>query len=356
MDLSPPRSAILGTAFCTGLLFCASLLATQVSGASVHARTASSSPGSGPSPQDVRFNRDVRPLLADRCFACHGPDEHARKGQLRLDSSHGPEGALRSRGGTQAIQPGSLDGSELWYRLTTDDTSDVMPPADSHKEALNAAELDIIRRWIEQGARYEEHWAFIAPTQPAAPDVEDQRWNQQPIDRFVARKLEEFRIQPSPRADKRTLIRRLSFDVTGLPPTRAEIQAFLSDATPGCYERLVDRLLAQPQFGEHMAKYWLDLVRFADTNGVHHDHYREMTHYRDWVIRSWNDNLPYDQFVTDQLAGDLYPEVQTDDQLIASGIQPPAHDHRSGDDAAGGEPCAQRHRQDDRRQARPSWG
>lgn len=276
-------------------------------------------PALGSEQETVRFNRDVRPLLAGRCFACHGPDAEARKGRLRLDTAEGPEGAYRSRGGRQAIQPGSVEGSEVWSRVTSEDASERMPPEDAHEEALDAEELDILRRWIEDGAQYEAHWAFVAPSRSATPDVNDGDWCQQPLDRFVLHGLESQGLQPSPRADRRSLIRRVSFDLTGLPPTRDEIRDFLNDNEPGAYERLVDGLLARPQFGEHMAKYWLDLVRFADTNGIHHDHYREMSAYRDWVIRSFNDNLPYDEFVAHQVAGDVYPEP-TDDQLIASGF------------------------------------
>lgn len=275
-----------------------------------------SRPGSDPQP--VRFNRDVRPLLADRCFHCHGPDEKDRKGRLRLDRADGPEGAYRSRGGMQAISPRSLERSAVWYRLTTEDPDDAMPPAGSHKKRLDADELDIIRRWILAGAEYEDHWAFVKPTRPSDPKV-DGAWSRRPIDRFVLRRMEMAGLSPSPRADKRTLIRRLTLDLTGLPPTRAEISAFVRDESPDAYERLVDRLLSDPQYGEHMAKYWLDLVRFADTNGVHHDHFRDMTPYRDWVIRSFNANLPFDQFITDQVAGDLHAEP-SDDQLIASGF------------------------------------
>lgn len=269
--------------------------------------------------QAVGFNRDVRPLLADRCFACHGPDQHARKANLRLDRADGRDGAYRIEDGSQAIKPGSLAESALWYRLTTDVEDDVMPPSDSHKAPLDAAERAILQRWIEAGAAYEDHWSFTPLTAPAVPAVADDGWSPRPIDRFVMRRLAAERLLPSARADRRTLIRRLTFDLTGLPPSRDEIHAFLADAAPGAYERLVDRLLASPRYGEHMTKYWLDLVRFADTNGVHHDHYRDLTPYRDWVIRSFNDNLPYDDFVTWQVAGDLFAEPG-DDQRIASGF------------------------------------
>jgi len=269
--------------------------------------------------QDVQFNRDIRPLLSDRCFACHGPDAGHRKGKLRLDLTDGPEGAYGARGGMAAIQPGSPDQSSVWQRLITDDPDEIMPPPESHKEPLTADEKELFRRWIQEGAEYQDFWAFITPKKPAPPETKDTGWSARPIDRFVLRKLEAAGLSPSVPADKRTLIRRLSFDLTGLPPTREEIHAFLADESPMAYERLVDRLLATPQYGEHMTKYWLDLVRFSDTNGIHHDHYRELTPYRDWVIRAFNANLPYDEFVKWQLAGDLY-EKPTTDQLIASGF------------------------------------
>ncbi|MEO1615434.1 MAG: PSD1 and planctomycete cytochrome C domain-containing protein [Planctomycetota bacterium] len=260
--------------------------------------------------QEVQFNRDIRPLLSDRCFHCHGPDEHDRQAGLRLDQADGSEGAHEF-----AIVPGSPSESELYDRLLSEDPDRVMPPPDSHKKPLTAAEKELFRQWIQQGAAYESFWAFLPP---AMPDLPAQTASS-PIDQFVLRRLQLDGMSASPPADKRTLIRRLSLDLTGLPPTRREIQDFLSDDAPDAYEKLVDRLLSSPHYGEHMARYWLDLVRFADTNGIHHDHYRELSPYRDWVIRAFNENLPYSDFVRYQLAGDLYPEP-TRDQLIASGF------------------------------------
>ncbi len=260
--------------------------------------------------QEVSFNRDIRPLLSDRCFHCHGPDAGDRQAGLRLDQADGPEGSHEF-----AIEPGSPEDSELWNRITSDDPDLVMPPPDGHKQALSEKEKQLFRRWIEQGAEYESFWAFVTPTMPEVPSSIEGA----PIDRFVRRKLRQEGLTPAPRADKRTLIRRLSFDLTGLPPTREQIQRYLNDEAPDAYERLVDRLLASPHHGEHMAKYWLDVVRFADTNGIHHDHYRELSPYRDWVIRAFNENLPYDDFIRYQIAGDLYPKP-TRDQLIASGF------------------------------------
>lgn len=316
MDPSPPRADPRPVASPFGLLAVSLLVVALSLGDRVGAQTKLQSPETQ---QEVRFNRDVRPLLADRCFPCHGPDAHDRQGKLRLDRADGPQGSTTPSNGTQAISPGSLEHSELWYRLTTPDEHEVMPPLDSNKKPLNAQEQSVIQRWIEQGAHYEDYWAFVAPTQPALPRVGDETWIQQPLDRFVLRQLEAQQLAPNPRADKRTLIRRVSFDLTGLPPTLEELRAFLADDGADAYESLIDQLLASPRFGEHRAKYWLDLVRFADTNGLHHDHFRDMSRYRDWVIRSLNANLPYDQFLSDQLAGDLNPDP-TDEQLIASGF------------------------------------
>ena len=268
---------------------------------------------------EVSFSRDIRPILSDKCFACHGPDGRKRKGTLRLDRSDGPDGAYRVHEGSTAVKPGSLADSELWQRITTDDKEEVMPPPKAHKKPLSPEQLQLVKGWIEAGAPYETFWAFEAPRKPELPAVAQRDWSSRPIDLFVLRKLEEHGLAPSPEADRRTLVRRLTFDLTGLPPTRDEIRAFVDDEDPDAYERLVDRLLARPQYGEHMARYWLDLVRFADTNGMHKDFYRNFVAYRDWVIRAFNDNLGYDDMLRYQLAGDLLPEA-SQDQLVASGF------------------------------------
>lgn len=267
----------------------------------------------------VSFNRDIRPILADRCFHCHGPDEHERQANLRLDRSGGEDGAYRTSDDSTAIKPGSVEASVVWQRIVSKDPDEVMPPPDAQKKPLTEREKQLVKLWIEQGAEYQDHWTFVAPRKPAKPRVENHGWSDQSIDLFVLRNLERKGLNPKSRADRRTLIRRLTLDLTGLPPTRAEIAAFLTDNKDGAYERLVDQLLARPQYGEHMARYWLDLVRFADTNGIHHDHFRDLSPYRDWVIRAFNGNLPYDEFVRYQLAGDLFPEA-TRDQLVASGF------------------------------------
>ncbi len=267
--------------------------------------------------QEVSFNRDIRPLLSNRCFACHGPDAETREAGLRLDQADGDEGAVGL-----AIEPGSVDDSEMWNRITSDDASEIMPPPDSHLEPFSEEECDLIRRWIESGAKYEKYWAFDPPVEPEMPVVTNKSWSDQSIDLFVLEKLESLNRSPSDEADPRTLIRRVTFDLTGLPPTRSEIATYLTehnDSPDLAWEQLVDRLLAKPQFGEHVGRYWLDLVRYADSNGMHKDFFRDHTSYRDWVIRAFNENLSYDDFVRYQLAGDLYPQPTTD-QLIASGF------------------------------------
>jgi hypothetical protein len=266
----------------------------------------------------VSYNKDIRPLLSDRCFACHGPDDTKREGDLRLDLADGEWSPFQTRDGHVAIKPGDPKASELWKRLTTDDPSLHMPPPDSGKKPLNESQRELVRRWIEQGARYERFWSFEPPQPQPLPSVERRDWIAGRIDSFVLANLERGKMSPQSRADKRTLIRRVTLDLTGLPPTRDEIHEFEQDDAPDSYERLVDRLLSTPQYGEHLGRYWLDLVRFADTNGMHHDHYRELSQYRDWVIRAFNANMPFDEFTTQQLAGDLL-ENATIDQQIASG-------------------------------------
>ena len=261
----------------------------------------------------VNFNRDIRPLLSDRCFHCHGPDEQDRKAGLRLDRRDGDEGALN------ALTPNDVAGSELYKRITSTDPDVVMPPPDAHKKPISPEEQKLFKAWIEEGGNYETFWAFTSLEPPSFPPANDSTWGTGPIDRFVKRKLDEHGISPQPAGDRRTLLRRLSLDLTGLPPSRSDISEFLADQSANPYEKAVDRLLKSPKFGEHMGRHWLDLVRFADTNGIHHDHYRDLSPYRDWVIRSFNENLPYDDFVRYQLAGDLY-DAPSNDQLTASGF------------------------------------
>ena len=263
--------------------------------------------------QPVSFTQDIRPILSDRCFACHGPDANSREADLRLDEQEAAH--------DYAIVPGSLEDSEVWNRLTTHDESMIMPPPSSHKKPLDKDELDLIKRWIEQGAEYEQFWAFVKPKKQPLPEVENQRWAENFIDRLVFSKLRQWGLQPASPTDGRTLARRVALDLTGLPPSPEMIDKFLEQRKQlghdQAYQQYVDRLLESPQYGEHMARYWLDAVRYADTNGMHKDFYRNHFAYRDWVIRAFNDNLPYDQFAKDQLAGDLYEEP-TKDQLTAT--------------------------------------
>ncbi|MCL4210622.1 MAG: DUF1553 domain-containing protein [Phycisphaeraceae bacterium] len=261
------------------------------------------------------YNRQVRPILSDKCFKCHGPDSAARQGGLRLDSF---DGATALREGWAAIMPGDPDASELIRRVSSADPDEVMPPPSEHK-SLTAAEVDILRRWIAAGASYEPHWSFIPPIRPASPAVRHAGWVRNPVDQFILARLEREGLSPSPEADRRTLIRRLSLDLTGLPPTVEEIEAYLADTQPGADERLIDRLLASTRHAEHMARIWLDAARFGDTHGLHLDNYRSMWRWRDWVIDAYRRNMPFNQFTIEQLAGDLLPEP-TLEQRIASGF------------------------------------
>jgi hypothetical protein len=260
----------------------------------------------------VQFNRDVRPILADNCFACHGFDAKARKARLRLDV---PEGAFAQRKGSVPIKPGDPQGSEVWARINADDPEEAMPPPRSRKQ-LTAAQKEIIRRWIAQGAPYQKHWSFEPIYRPAVPVVAGARTA---IDAFLLDRIRHHGLTPRPEADRPTLIRRVSFALTGLPPTVAEVDAFLADTAPDAYERMVERYLASPRFGEEMARHWLDVARYADTHGLHLDNERLMWAYRDWVVKAFNDNLPFDQFTVWQLAGDLLPNP-TLDQRTATGF------------------------------------
>ncbi len=269
-----------------------------------------------PSDQQVRFNRDIRPILSNKCFQCHGPDEHQRQAGLRLDQFQGATALLDS--GNRAIVPGDPEASQLMERVNSHDEFVVMPPPEVGKQ-VTPQEASLLKRWIEQGAGYEGHWAFLAPQRPSIPAVQQASWPKTPIDHFILRRLEAAGLKPAAQADRRTLIRRATFDLTGLPPTPEEVMSFVNDPDPHAYEKLVDRLLASPRYGEHQARYWLDAARYGDTHGLHLDNYREMWPYRDWVIQAFNDNKPFDEFTIEQLAGDLLTDP-TQQQLIASGF------------------------------------
>ncbi len=269
----------------------------------------------------IQFNRDVRPILADNCFACHGPDSNHRKAGLRLDTKEGFFEKTPKHEPT--VVPGSLAKSELWLRITTTNLDDKMPPEDSHK-SLKPEQIETLRKWILAGAPWEGHWSFIKPERPPVPSkfkVQSSKFKvQNPIDAFVLAKLQEKGLKPNPEADQRTLLRRVTLDLTGLPPTPEEVTAFLNDKSPDAYAKVVKRLLASARYGEHRARYWLDAARYADTHGLHFDNYREMWPYRDWVIKALSQNMPFDRFTLMQLAGDLLSEEEVD-ALIATGFQ-----------------------------------
>jgi hypothetical protein len=262
------------------------------------------------------FDRDIRPILSDRCFKCHGPDSKARQAGLRLDISQGA--FAQRRGGGAAVVPGDPEASLLVQRISASDPDVRMPPPESNK-TLSAREIALLHRWIEQGAQWEQHWAFRSPRGSTLPSVSDSSWPRNQIDHFVLDRLQDEGLKPSSEASRETLIRRVTFDLTGLPPTPEEIDAFLSDDAPDAYEKVVDRLLSSPRYGEQMAQAWLDLARYADTHGYHYDNERTMWPWRDWVISAYNRNLPFDQFTTEQLAGDLLSDA-TIDQKIATGF------------------------------------
>jgi hypothetical protein len=264
----------------------------------------------------LSFNRDIRPILSENCFQCHGFDEKARQAELRLDTA---DSALAKHDDVTPIVPGHPEQSELWRRITTDDESEMMPPPDSHRQ-LKPSQKELLKRWIDEGAKYEKHWSFIPPVKAPVPEVAEKGWARNEIDSFILERLEAEKLQHTSEADRRTLARRLSLDLTGLPPTGAEVEAFAADKSPDAYEALVDRLLASPHFGERMALVWLDAARYADTNGFSADGGRHMWLWRDWVINAFNTNMPYDQFLREQLAGDLLPN-HTEDQLVATGFQ-----------------------------------
>ncbi len=277
-------------------------------------------------PRPVSFNRDIRPILSDKCFSCHGPDPRQRKAELRLDT---PEGAYgKTESGAVAIVPGDLAKSDAWTRINSSDRDEVMPPPKSNKE-LTAAQKELLRRWVAGGAHYEQHWAFMPPRKPALPELRHPQFSSRnPIDRFIVARLEQEGLSPSPEAPRSTLIRRVTLDLTGLPPTVAEVDAFLTDSSPDAYEKLVDRLIATRDYAERRAQDWLDLARYADTRGFADDNPHDIWPFREWVIAAIHRNQPFDQFTIEQLAGDMLPEATTE-QRIATGF------HRNAPQAKG---------------------
>ncbi len=291
--------------------FMKQMVISMFAGCLVWARTLSAVE---PLPKVVEFNRDIRPILSDNCFACHGPDKNQRKAKLRLDTEAGAFGELD---GKHPVVPKKTGESEMVRRITSVDPEEQMPPPDSEKK-LSAQQIELIKLWIQQGAKWQGHWAYLPLQRAPIPKVKNKKWPRNPIDSFILAKLESKNLKPSPEADKRTLIRRLSFDLTGLPPSAEEVESFLADKSADAYEKVVDRLFTSPHFGERMAMRWLDLVRYADTVGYHGDQNVNIWPYRDYVINSFNANKPFDQFTVEQIAGDLLPEA-TLEQKIASG-------------------------------------
>jgi hypothetical protein len=272
-------------------------------------------PAAEPLPDRVEFNRDIRPILSDNCFHCHGPDAAKRKAKLRLDTE---EGARADHDGARALVPGDAGKSELLRRMVTDDDKERMPPVKLGRR-LSPHQIALVKRWIEQGGTWQKHWSLIPPRRPELPRVKNEVWPRTGIDRFILTRLEREGLAPAAEADRPALIRRVSLDLTGLPPTPTEVDAFVRDTSPDAYEKVVDRLLASPRFGERMAARWIDAARYADTNGYQSDGERYMWRWRDWVIAAFNRNLPFDQFTIEQIAGDMLPKA-TLDQKIATGF------------------------------------
>jgi len=272
--------------------------------------------GFGAAPGKIDFNRDIRPILSDNCYACHGPDEHKRKGGLRLDRKEDAFKTLKS--GDRAIIPGNLATSTLVTRIQTTDADDVMPPPEFGRK-LTPEQVSLLKQWVQEGAEWQNHWSFIVPERAAVPEVKESSWVRNTVDRFVLSELEKRGLKPEPEAEKTTLIRRATMDLTGLPPTIEEVDAYLADASGDAYEKVVDRLLTSSHYGERMAQNWLDLARYADSNGYHFDGVRFMWLWRDGVIQSFNQNQRFDQFTVEQLAGDMIPNA-TPAQRVASGF------------------------------------
>lgn len=322
------------------LLLCTYCLGPLVGIRAAEPKAAASTGGNAAELAEIDFNSDIRPLLSDHCFACHGPDEAERQGGLRLDQAE--DAFAEADSGEPAIIPGDVDASPLIARIRSTDPYEMMPPPEANKPLSDAQKL-LLERWIEGGADYAAHWSLVPPVRHQPPPIDAapidaaagdtaageaaEKTNPDagikrvadPIDAFILAKLRSAGLRAAGPADRQSLLRRVTFDLTGLPPTPAEIDAFLADDSPEAYERVVDRLLQSPRYGEHRARFWLDLVRYGDTHGLHLDNYREMWPYRDWVIQAYNDNKPYDAFLTEQLAGDLLPDATLAD-LIASGF------------------------------------
>lgn len=268
-------------------------------------------------PDKISYNYHVRPILSDKCFACHGPDKNKQEAGLRLDIEANAKAPLRETKGAFAIVPGNPEASELIKRITSADPSYQMPTPESHLGLLNEQEIKLLTAWIKQGAKYEKHWAFITPEKAPLPKIKDKEWAKNEIDYFVAEKIQQHELKANKEADKEVLLKRISLDITGLLPPSALMDAFAADKTEKAYEKAIDKLLATPQFGERMAIHWLDVARYSDSYGYQDDNLRTQWPYRDWVIHAFNKNMPYNQFITWQLAGDLLPNAGKE-QILAT--------------------------------------
>ncbi|MFT3947567.1 MAG: PSD1 and planctomycete cytochrome C domain-containing protein [Agriterribacter sp.] len=269
-------------------------------------------------PETVSYNFDIRPIFSDKCFACHGPDANKRKAGLRLDIADSAFNALKEHPGAHALVAGKPELSQAYLKLVTTDSTQLMPPVESNLK-LTTREIQLIEKWIRQGAKYEKHWAFVAPKKSPLPKVENDKWPRNEIDYFILAQQEQRGLQPNEEADKERLLKRLSLDLTGLPPTIEMMDTFLADNSRDAYEKMVDKLMATPQYGEKMSLHWLDLARYADSHGYQDDGYRTQWPWRDWVIHAFNENMHYDEFVTWQLAGDLLPD-SSKEKLLATGF------------------------------------
>jgi hypothetical protein len=270
-------------------------------------------------PDVISYNFHIRPILSDKCFKCHGPDANKRKAQLRLDIADSAFAPLKETKGAFALVAGKPGQSELYKRISSNDTSYMMPEPSSHLGALNEYEIRLFKKWIEQGARYEKHWAFITPRKDPFPVVSNKGWVKNEIDYFILQKLDEKGLSPNEEADKERLLKRVSLDLTGLPPSIEMMDRFLKDQSANAYEKMVDELISMPQYGEKMAIHWLDVARYADSYGYQDDNIRTQWPWRDWVIHAFNQNIPYDQFITWQVAGDMLPNA-TKEQVLATGF------------------------------------
>jgi hypothetical protein len=270
-------------------------------------------------PETVSYNFHIRPIFSDKCFKCHGPDAAQRQAGLRLDIADSAYAPLKETKGAFALLPGKPDESEVYKRVSSSDTSYQMPTPDSHLGALSDYEVRLVRKWIQQGAKYEKHWAFIPPAKQVVPKVSDDKWVKNEIDHFVLARLDQMNLEPNEEADRERLFKRASLDITGLPPSIEMMDQFLNDHSPNAYEKAIDRLLAMPQYGEKMAVHWMDVARYADSYGYQDDNIRTQWPWRDWVIHAFNNNLRYDTFLTWQIAGDMLPEA-TKEQMLATGF------------------------------------